>query len=58
MPFGLYQYNRLPQGISIGPDVAQEAMENLLHELNSLIALYAISMILLFSAIPGTTTSI
>ena len=32
MPFGLYQYKRLPQGISIGPDIAQEAMENLLHE--------------------------
>ena len=32
MPFGLYWYKRLPQGISISPDVAQEAMENVLHE--------------------------
>ena len=32
MPFGLYQYKCLPQGISIGPDIAQEAMENLLCE--------------------------
>lgn len=28
--FGLYWYKRLPQGISVGPNVAQEAMENLL----------------------------
>ena len=30
MPFGLNRYERLPQGISTSPDVAQEVMENLL----------------------------
>ena len=32
-PFGLFRYKRLPQGINIGPDVAQEAMENLFRHL-------------------------
>lgn len=32
-PFGLYQYAHLPQGISIGPNVVQETMENLLQHL-------------------------
>ena len=33
-PFGLFRYKRLPQGICIGPDVAQEAMENLLRHID------------------------
>ena len=32
MPFGLYQYKQLPQGNYFSPDIAEEAMENLLHE--------------------------
>ena len=31
-PFGLYQYNRLPMGISETPDIAQEVMESTLFE--------------------------
>ena len=40
MAFGLYQYKQLPQGISISPDVAQEAMENLLCEFLDCIVCY------------------
>ena len=40
MAFGLYQYKQLPQGISISPDVAQEAMENLLCEFLDCIVYY------------------
>ena len=29
-PFGLYKYNRLPMGLSISPDAAQEIMERVL----------------------------
>jgi hypothetical protein len=29
-PFGNYRYNQLPMGISQSPDIAQEAMEDLL----------------------------
>jgi hypothetical protein len=29
MPFGFYQYNHLPMGISQAPDIAQEIMEDL-----------------------------
>ena len=29
-PFGLYRYNRLPMGLSISPDAAQEIMERVL----------------------------
>jgi Reverse transcriptase (RNA-dependent DNA polymerase) len=32
-PFGNYQYNRLPMGISQSPNIAQEAMEDLLRSL-------------------------
>ena len=32
-PHGLYRYKRLPQGLSQSPDIAQEAMDNLLHDL-------------------------
>jgi hypothetical protein len=30
MPFGNYRYNQLPMGICQSPDIAQEAMEDLL----------------------------
>ena len=39
-PFGLFRYKRLPQGISIGPDVAQEAMENLFREFSDNVTIY------------------
>ena len=39
-PFGLFRYKRLPQGINIGPDVGQEAMENLLRDLNEWVTCY------------------
>ena len=32
-PFGLFRYKRLPQGLCISPDIAQEAMENLLRDI-------------------------
>ena len=53
---GLYQYKQLPQGISISPDVAKKQWKTFF--VNSLIAWYAISMILPFSVIHGNTTSI
>jgi Reverse transcriptase (RNA-dependent DNA polymerase) len=31
-PFGNYRYNQLPMGISQSPDIAQEAMEDLLQQ--------------------------
>ena len=31
-PFGLYKYNRLPMGVKQSPDVAQEIMESILHD--------------------------
>ena len=33
-PFGLYKYKRLPMGIKQSSDIAQEVMENLLHDIN------------------------
>lgn len=35
-PFGLYRYRRLPMGVSIGPDVAQEIIENLFKEIEDI----------------------
>ena len=32
-PFGLYKYNRLPMGICQSPDIAQEIMELVLHDI-------------------------
>jgi Reverse transcriptase (RNA-dependent DNA polymerase) len=34
MPFGNYQYNRLPMGISQAPDISQEIMEDLFRNFN------------------------
>jgi hypothetical protein len=33
-PFGNYRYNRLPMGISMAPDIAQEVMEDLFRNLD------------------------
>ncbi|GAX21143.1 hypothetical protein FisN_UnNu089, partial [Fistulifera solaris] len=33
-PFGNYRYNRLPMGISMAPDIAQEVMEDLFRQLD------------------------
>ena len=35
-PFGLYRYNRLPMGLSISPDAAQEIMERVLSAVNDI----------------------
>ena len=32
-PFGLYHYKRLPMGLCNSPDIAQEYMENLFHDM-------------------------
>lgn len=35
-PFGLYRYNRLPMGLSISPDAAQEIMERVLSDIKDI----------------------
>lgn len=35
-PFGLYRYARLPMGVSVAPDIAQEAMEKLFKALDDI----------------------
>jgi RNase H-like domain found in reverse transcriptase/Reverse transcriptase (RNA-dependent DNA polymerase)/Integrase zinc binding domain len=35
-PFGKYCYNRLPMGVLQSPDIAQEVMEDLLHDVENL----------------------
>ena len=33
-PYGLYRYKRLPMGVSVGPDIAQQHMENILRDVS------------------------
>mmetsp|Transcript_10438 Transcript_10438/g.23038 ORF Transcript_10438/g.23038 Transcript_10438/m.23038 type:complete len:292 (-) Transcript_10438:387-1262(-) len=35
-PHGLYRYKRLPQGLCQSPDIAQEEMDNLFHDLDDI----------------------
>ena len=35
-PFGLYRYARLPMGVTVSPDIAQEIMENLLEAIKDI----------------------
>ncbi len=32
-PFGKFKYNRLPMGLKCSPDIAQEVMENIFHDI-------------------------
>ena len=35
-PFGLYRYKRLPMGVSVGPDIAQQRMEDILRDIDDI----------------------
>ena len=34
-PFGLYTYKRLPMGIKVSPDIAQDAIEKIFHDIDN-----------------------
>ncbi|KAL7552577.1 hypothetical protein ACHAWF_015817 [Thalassiosira exigua] len=34
--YGKYKYNRLPMGLKCSPDIAQQVMKNILHEIDNI----------------------
>lgn len=34
-PFGLYKYKRLPMGVKVSPDIAQDAIEKIFHDIDN-----------------------